>query len=264
MVMLLNVLVIMAVIRRPMLQTNTNILLACLAVTDAMTGLTTQPLFISWKTFQLIDLKNFINPFRGVNFTMRALTVCSCLHLMLVTCERLIAIKFTMHYHEIVTKEKFKVAVISCWVYSVTSEILRRFNSTIMIADLLVALVLICCIIFITSAYLVLYVETRRHQKMIKTQQLPQEEEERFVKESKALKTTVYVIGAVVLCYLPMAFVLFSYAMKWQVSPFLKPFVRTFAMLNSFLNPLIYCWRQKEMRKFVFRIRTTQPVHPAN
>ena len=231
-----------------------------------MTGLTTQPLFIVWKTFQLIDLKNFINPFFGVNFTMRALAVCSCLHLMLVTCERLIAIKFTMDYHEIVTKKKFKVAVISCWVYSVTSElILRRFDITIMIADLLVALVQICCmILFIASAYFVLYLETRRHRKMIKTQQLPQEEVERFIKESKALKTTVYVIGAVALCYLPMAFVMFSYAMKWQVDPFLKPFVRTFAMLNSFLNPLIYCWRQKEMRKFVFRIRTTQPVHPAN
>ena len=52
---LLNVLVIMAVKRRPRLQTNTNILLACLAATDAvLTGLLVQPSFILRKTLQLL------------------------------------------------------------------------------------------------------------------------------------------------------------------------------------------------------------------
>ena len=50
---LLNVLVIMAVKRRPRLESNTNILLACLAVTDALTGLTTQPSFITWKMLEV-------------------------------------------------------------------------------------------------------------------------------------------------------------------------------------------------------------------
>ncbi|KAJ7333030.1 hypothetical protein OS493_018199, partial [Desmophyllum pertusum] len=215
---LLNVLVIMAVKRRPRLQTNANILLACLAVTDAFTGLTTQPSFILWETFQLLGVNTLVGPIRAINtFFLSALSVCSCLHLMLVTCERLIAIKFTMHYHEIVTKEKFKVAVVSCWVYSVSSEVFRQLlRAKKPIANLLAAVVLICCIIFIASAYLVLYLETRRHQKMIKTQQLPQEEVERFVKESKALQTTVYVIGAVVLCLLPMAFMLVSFAVDMQ------------------------------------------------
>ena len=94
----------------------------------------------------------------------------------------------------------------------------------------------------------------RRHHKMIKTQQLPQDEVERFAKENKTLKTTVYVISAVVLCFLPMGVTLLSYTMKWPL--FLPtPWVRTFAMLNSLVNPLIYCWRQKEMRKFVFRMQ---------
>ena len=96
---LLNVLVIMAVKRRPRLQNNTNILLACLAVTDALTGLTTQPSFILWKTFQLLDMSNFDNIIRVLhNSSLRNVSNCSCLHLMLLTCERLIAIKFTMYY----------------------------------------------------------------------------------------------------------------------------------------------------------------------
>ena len=46
----LNVQVIMAVKTRPRLRTNSNILLTCLAVTDALTGLTVQPLFV-WGEF---------------------------------------------------------------------------------------------------------------------------------------------------------------------------------------------------------------------
>ena len=30
---------------------------------------------------------------------------------------------------------------------------------------------------------------------------------------------------------------------------------RTLLMLNCLVNPLIYCWRQKDMRKFLFGSR---------
>ena len=91
---------------------------------------------------------------------------------------------------------------------------------------------------------------------MIKTQQLPQEEVERFAKESKALRTSVYVISAVALCFLPMDLTFLSYSMKWPL--FLPtPWVRTFAMLNSLVNPLIYCWRQKRNEKICIYNATT-------
>ncbi|KAL9960279.1 hypothetical protein ACROYT_G033718 [Oculina patagonica] len=170
---LLNVLVIMAVKRRPRLQSNTNILLACLAATDVLTGRLVQPSFIAWKSTYLLN------------------------------------------------------------------------------------------------AYVFLYRETRRHEKKIKTQQLPQEEVERFAKESKALKTTVFVVSTVMLSFLPMAITLLlvvkglkkqgEYEAEFYV---LSPLVRTCAMLNSLLSPLIYCLRQKEMRKFVLRV-PCQAVEPA-
>ncbi|CAH3168045.1 unnamed protein product, partial [Porites evermanni] len=89
---LLNVLVIMAVKRRPRLQRNSNILLACLAATDTATGAGSR----------VLDFHNS---------SLRALFVCSSLHLMLVTFERFTAIKFTMHYNAVVTKDKLKVVV---------------------------------------------------------------------------------------------------------------------------------------------------------
>ncbi|XP_078346860.1 uncharacterized protein LOC144632131 [Oculina patagonica] len=264
---LLNVLVIMAVKRRPRLQSYTNILLACLAATDVLTGLTVKPSFILERTFQLLGMtKTYtVRVIRINGSLLSAMSVCSSLHVMLVTCERLIAIKFTMHYPYLVTSRNIKVTVFAFWIFILFCEVLK-WAAGLAIFKISVPLILVSCVLFISSSYAILYHETLRHQKMIKTQQLPQEEVERFVKESKALKTTVFVVGAVVLCLLPASFdFLARNIVKLNFEVFKTcafcPWTRTFVMLNSLLNPLIYCWRQREMRQFVFRIKT-QAVHP--
>ena len=265
---LFNVLVILAVKRRPRLQTNSNILLACLALTDMVIGLVVQPSFVLAKTFQLLGVDGTVGIFahRFHNFFIRAVSVCSCLHLFLVTCERLIAIKFTMRYPYIVTQRNIKMAVVALWIFvlslEVTRETLNIMNGKqILTLNVLLALVLVFCILFISFSYVILYRETLRHQKKIKTQHLPQEEVERFIRESKALKTTVLVVGAVMLCFLPMAFilVLFFTGLNFYFGltiALCTPcfWIRTTVMLNSLVNPLIYCWRQREMRQFVFRL----------
>ena len=81
----------------------------------------------------------------------------------------------------------------------------RRINSWYFI---LASHILFLCVVFVSCSYLILYFETRRHQKIIKTHQLPQEQMETFLKENKALKTTVLVVSAVGLCLLPAAFYL--------------------------------------------------------
>ena len=112
-----------------------------------------------------------------------------------------------IYHEEIVTKRKTKIAVISCWIFSIFFVISTRIKFATKFSDLLVTLVLMFCIVFVASSYVILYFETRRHQKKIKTQQMPQEEVERVAKDHKALKTTVYEVGAVARCFSPMAFI---------------------------------------------------------
>ena len=211
-----------------------------------------QPSFILWKILQLFGVRNNVR-IRVIHSTfLRLLSVCSSLHLMLVTCERLIAIKFTMRHPYIVTSRNIKVAVIALWVFTFTCEVIRR-SKAVITANILVGLGLNSCILFVVISYVILYRETVRQESKIKAQQLPQEEVERFAKESKVLKTTVFLVGAVVLCFLPLGFAFVAAVTKLNV--YVHPeWIRTWAMLNSLLNPLIYCWRQKEMRQYVFKI----------
>ena len=258
----LNVLVIMAVKRRPRLQSCANILLACLAVTDALTGLLVQPTFIIWRIFQVLGGIN-TDIVRQLHLLfLLVVTFSSGFHLMLVTCERLIAIKYTMHYPHLVTTQNIKVAVTSSWVLALSCSILwplpnlLSFNEGVRdkIGKMAVSFILSSCVVFMTASYVILYRETAYQKNKIKTQQLPREEVERFAKERKALKTTVYVVGAVLLCLSPAAISTFVSVIANQNNTLLGPWSRVIVMLNSLLNPLIYCWRQKEMRLFVFRM----------
>ena len=262
----LNVLVIAAVKRRPRLQSNTNILLACLAGTDLLCGLAVQPSLVVWKAFQLSGTPN--------NCLLRAIhndllgyqSLVSMLHLSLVTGERLLAIKYTMRYPTIVTIRNIRLAVITAWVLSTLIEILGNvFTDLPGFFTSLLAFILISCILFIILSYAILFVEIRRHQKAIKTQQLSQGEIDTHARDYKAFKTTVYIVSAVLFSFLPIAMTLLFRPKEGYggLHDVFLPWFRTFVMLNSLLNPLIYCWRQKDLRDYV--MATFSPaVNPSN
>ena len=238
---------------RPRLRTNSNILLACLAVADALTGLFGQPSYVLWRIFLIFGLSSS-ETLKKVNvIVMTTLAYDSCLHLMLITFERLIAIKFTMQYSNVINDNKLKITVLLIWIISLMCRI-----SVVLKIDLVTisigSPITISCIFFVVFSYVILYCETRRQQRKIKAQQLPQEGVERFSKENKAFRTTVFVVGAVIVCLLPLGFCLVVLTTGLSdICSINEPLWQTFAMLNSLFNPLIYCWRQKEMKSLYWK-----------
>lgn len=250
----LNVLVIAAVKRRPRLQSNTNILLACLAGTDLLCGVAVQPSLVVWKAFQLSGTPNNCLLRQIHNDLLVYQSLVSVLHLSLVTGERLLAMKYTMRYLNVVTIRNIRLAVITAWVLSTVIEILGNVVTELpKYFASLVAFILMSCILFIVLSYAILFGEIRRHQKAIKTQQLSQGEIARHARDYKAFKTTVYIVSAVLCSFLPMAMALLFRPKNGYggLHDVFLPWFRTFAMLNSLLNPLIYCCRQKEMRGYI-------------
>lgn len=250
----LNVLVIAAVKRRPRLQSNTNILLACLAGTDLLCGVAVQPSLVVWKAFQLSGTPNNCLLRQIHNDLLVYQSLVSVLHLSIVTGERLLAMKYTMRYLNLVTIRNIRLAVITAWVLSTVIEILGNVVTGLpKYFASLVAFILMSCILFIVLSYAILFGEIRRHQKAIKTQLLSQGEIDRHARDYKAFKTTVYIVSAVLCSFLPMAMALLFRPKNGYggLHDVFLPWFRTFAMLNSLLNPLIYCCRQKEMRGYV-------------
>ena len=265
---LLNVLVIIAVKRRPRLRTNTNILLACLAVVDLLSGFVVQPCFVFWKAFQLNGVDNNCTLRTIHNWLLGLVSLLTLLHLSIVSGERIIAIKYTMRYLSIVTPKNMRIAVITVWVfclvfylgYGLSPVDQRQLR---LASNIVVVFCMITCILFLLIAYAILFRETMRHQKVINTQQLPLDEVERYARENKAFKTTVLVVGALLGSFVPLALLVLFRPKKGYdgLHDVFLPWARTVAMMNSVLNPLIYCWRQKDMRKF-FMKALSQNIEP--
>ena len=251
---LLNILVILAVKKTPRLQSKPNILLACLAATDAFIGLTAQPSSILVELYRVANVKSLaikiLEYFHGG--ALLAGITNSLLHLMLVTFERLVAIKFTNHYPFLITEKYIKVSVATFWIIALSTWALRYIIPYVVLFT--VGSLVAICMMFIAISYVILYRETLRHKKRIKTEQIAQQEVETFLKENKALKTTVYVVGSLVLCFILSLIFLLSVILEGlslEDSVYFVSFCRVLVMLDSLLNPLIYFWRDKEMRKLV-------------
>ncbi|XP_068718107.1 trace amine-associated receptor 13c-like [Montipora capricornis] len=261
---LLNISVIIAIKRRPTLQTNANFILACLAVTDALTGLVAQPFCAVYSILRALNVDNRTS-FLGFRFAMSILVPSSLLHLVMVVFERLVAIKFPFRYPYVVKTRNIKFVVLFSWVYGIVyGMVLQLGDNTTTLHFLWLSHLPVLTFVFIFFSYVTLYFETRRHQRNIKTQQLPQGEVERFLKDNRALKTTVYVVGSISLCLVPVGIysVFRGFGIHLVVETY-REMIRTFLMLNSFLNPLIYCWRQRELRRYLLRC-SFQGVNPFN
>ena len=253
-VIILNSLVIIAIKTKPRLQTPHNILLACLAVTDLMVGIGAQPAFITHKIIVLVHRSSALACWLGyaVNLTIRFLCILSLLHLVLASIERFVAIKYSLRYEDFVNAFRVAMAVGCCWLYNCIAvffiSILLRLNLFLTCITLLISFsVIIFCHIYV-------YLVCRRHETHIQCEQIPQSATAKFLKEKKAWKTTSIIIGVFIVCYFPgfvtgivrQTFPEFLIRRLFESS---TPLGQSLYLLNSLCNPIIYCWRNKEIRK---------------
>ncbi len=261
---LLNALVILAVAAKRRLQTNSNILLACLAGTDLLTGLVVYPVAIA------VDMKRIFGagPFCTLEklFLVALVMVgfASLSHLVLISVDRYIAVKYPLRYENIVTKQRIKIGVVLVWAITVLTTIQESFPAFILDDEAKTYSVymtvnsLIYVVIFsvytgaIAYTYCYILSETRRQKKRIETEQLTQEEAKRVKKDNKAANTLTMILCALIVTYLPLTIdgvVTALDMIEPRVESIVLSWCTTFIMLASFFNPVIYCWRIKKLRR---------------
>ena len=98
----------------------------------------------------------------------------------------------------------------------------------------------------------VLYFETRRHEKEIVSQQVSVEAREKFITEKKAIKVTTTLLFFLMLSYLPLIasrLLVSTFVITSVNSAYFAFFTGGFtACSNSLLNPIIYCMRIQQFR----------------
>ena len=249
----LNVLVMVSVKIKPRLKTKSNIALACLATTDGIMGLIGQPLFIAEITAVLQEEVSSIHctAIQICSSTLSVLAGASLLHLVLMNLERYMAIKHSLMYATMVTKSRIFYSFAIAWITTliitvpptITKKFIFRFISMI-IGSLSIIITIVCQVM--------LYLEARRHEKEIASQQVSIEARQKFLKEKKAFKVTTTVVVFLLLTYLPLYAVvvlLEEYVINSVNMRYIVLFITSsMVVLNSLINPIIYCIRIRQFR----------------
>ena len=250
---LLNALIITAIKTKRRLQTNYNILLASLAGTDLAVGIAAQPAFITQEIYRLTG--GSPNVYCKMYSIAQLATICFCLvslfHLALISIERFVAMKYSLRYESIVNKSRLTVAVAGSWLIVMVYFITRIIPGVKAIPAHILAT---ASLLVIPYCHISVYFVCRRHTNQIKSEQVSQEASAKFLAERKAWKTTSFIILGVFTCYLPgllrsLAFQSSPRVSIQRMSTSFYPLGFSCFMLNSLCNPIIYCWRSKEIRE---------------
>ena len=266
-VIILNALIITAIRRNRRLQTMHNILLASMAGTDLMVGVAAQPVFIAQETFHMTEgsLLVYCTITEIAVVMVNGLVTASLLHLDLIAVERYITIKYSLRYENIVTKFRVAVAIAFLWLFVLVHFVSSIFGIKVF-SPYPVVIVSFSVIIFSHAS---VYLVCRRHMIQIRSEQVSSEATRKFLEERKAWKTTTIVIGGVVVSFLPGVLRAFGSNVfahyssgRYLASASFVTF--SFVMLNSLLNPIIYCWRSKVIRNALLQLMKKQHNHENN
>lgn len=233
-------------------------LLLSLAVSDLGVGLTVQPFCISL----LVKWLQRVNPgcvaYKLFFMVMSLFALASFFGVFLVSLDRFLAIHLHLRYRELVTHNRVVAVVISVWIVSaVLSFITVWYPSE---SSLTVFAVGVLCIFFTTLIFGRIFVVFRRHQEQIQVLQVRQGAQNSDIASfASLLKSAVgifYVYVVLMLCYMPRAFSLVATATS-EPNTALKAFLIcswTLVFLNSSLNPIIYCWKMRHIRRAIMNI----------
>ncbi|KAL9960298.1 hypothetical protein ACROYT_G033742 [Oculina patagonica] len=263
-----NVLIMVALRKIPLTQVHTvfKAYLFNLALADLGVGLVVQPLYISAVSTGLSGYQNLSNKlgavFRLWNWFLPNV---SFAFLTTIAVDRFLVLHLRLRYRNLVTLKKVVIWLVFLWVWAFSGTLFIIYDHTIFNIGILLALAV--CLPLTTFCYLKIYLTLRRHDKTIREQsplqnvyaasRIKPSSAKRFnmMRYRRSVKNMLYVYAAFVLCYLPLLCVLIVIHVQGvdRTAKIFRFLGATLIFINSSLNPLLYCWRIRELRRAVLR-----------
>ena len=159
-----------------------------------------------------------------------------------------------LRYRELVTSKRVITALVSIWIASGAAAIpfvaVENRNAILIVIGEFVGLLLT------TLAFINIYRVVRYHQNQIQSQLQQQNAQAiELLREKKSAFNAVYFCVIFVACYLPnfCSSILLMPDIAQTSFWFAFHVTLFFVLLNSSLNPLVFCWRYQEIRHNVRR-----------
>ena len=168
-----------------------------------------------------------------------------------ISVDRLLALLLGLRYRQAVTLKRACITVIVIFILGLICASTYFWNP--LITTWMTSVGLILCLITSIFCYTKIFISLCHSQVQVQDQVSQGQTSLNTARYRKAVFGALYIQLTLVICYLPVGLaVALTPQRKMPLSTYLaRQFTTSFLLLNSSLNPLLYCWRLKEVRQAV-------------
>ena len=252
-----NTLILVALHKETSLHPPSKLLYRNLAITDLCVGIIVEPLQVTYWTsvvkerWDICYLATLAAGFSGYTLCSVSLLTSAA-----ISVDRLLALLLGLRYRQVVTLRRTCIIVFGFWILSIVGSSTIFWNPHILpwCQYIITALCLVTTIFAYTK---ISY--TLRHNQIHVQNHVAQGQPSQAIpalniaRYRKAVYSALWVQGTLVVCYLPFCIVEALIPQRGiSLSVYLpRQFAITLVYLNSSLNPLLYCWKIREVRQAV-------------
>lgn len=256
-----NFLVIAGICRTRSLHSPANFLICALAFSDFGVGILALPFHLASNTFLLRD------DFYGWCLSTRIayglgvlLAAVSLVTIAAVSVERTVALYLALRYEMIATNAKVIIFTTLSWIAMALLSVIQFVD--LFSYQLAAAFITFVCFTISSYCCLKIYLVIRHHRTQITIQENASEyqstvnhndkEKNNSVAQKKKSSTSLLCLyGLFLLCYSPYIGVQLALLLSVDNSHVHAAEITTVSIvfINSVLNPVLYCWRMKDIRR---------------
>ena len=191
--------------------------------------------------------------FTFYHFSAFLLASASFFTIITLALDRFLSIYLHLRYHELVTSNRVTAVLAVLWL---TSGLCATVFITILRYAFVTVAVEVFGLLVSTAIFIYLSRVVKYHQNMIPKQcELEKGGAMEKLREKKSFVNASVVYVVFLVCYVPnlccaIALMNDEFRLSYRVANHVSLFL---VFLNSSLNPLVYCWRYKEIRKHLKR-----------
>ena len=251
-----NFLILVALNQETSLHPPSKLLYRCLATTDLLVGLVSQPLAVTY-WMSLVHEHWSLCLYAGVVANSSSFALCgvSLLTLTAISVDRLLALLLGIRYRQIVTLKRTCIITATFWILSVAAGSFSVSHARI--SDWYAIIFIPSCAVVSIASYRKIFRTLRHHQAQVQNhvqQQPSQTTALNIEKYRKAVNSALWVQVALVVCYVPkfiMLLVITSIKTYSSHVIVIDGITNVLMYFNSTLNPFLYCWKVREVRQAV-------------
>ena len=250
-----NTLIFLALGRNSGLHAPSRLLIRCLTFTDLCVGLISQPI-AALHAVSIFTKHAAIFRFTFVSsyITSSILSGVSLFVLTFISIDRLLALSLGVRYRQTVTTKRVRVFVFIIWGINIANATICFLGHRFVFYTFSLVSILLCLVIS-TFCYGKICRTLRAQSVKVRasvSQGKPNESSQLHVERyKKTVSSALWVHLTLLACYLPYSIVSGLKAITGDTFAVAQGFTATLIFFNSSVNPVLYCWRIREVRQAV-------------